>query len=170
VTTLPAPSDPILTQLRTRILGFAASRVSRDMAEDIVQDTLLLLSTKYAHLSSLSDLVPLSMRIVRLKLMNHWRKAKRAPVLSVDGPNPPPEPKAAEDVEDQVQKRMMLDGLLRGIDKLSERCRQLMKLRLEGREFEEIRQLMSVDSINTVYTWDNRCRKSLRETLGWFNG
>jgi len=163
-----AVADDILTKLRARLLGFTASRVSRDMAEDITQDTLLLLSTKYAHLSSLSDLVPLSMRIARLKLMNHWRKAKRAPVLSVDGPNPPPEPSAEEDVEDSVQRRMMIEGLLQGVGKLSERCRRLMKLRLEGRDFEEIRQMMSVESINTVYTWDNRCRKSLRETLGWF--
>ena len=163
-------SDSVLAQVRARVFGFAASRVSRDMAEDIAQDTLLLLSTKYAHLSGVADLVPLSMRIARLKLMNHWRKARRAPVLSVDGPNPPPEPSAEEDVEDGVHRQMMLQGLLRGIDTLSERCRRLMALRLEGRDFEEIRQVMSVDSINTVYTWDNRCRKSLRETLGWFHG
>jgi RNA polymerase sigma-70 factor (ECF subfamily) len=35
--------DEILTSLRERILAFATSRVSRDLAEDLTQEVLVLL-------------------------------------------------------------------------------------------------------------------------------
>jgi len=39
-------------------------------------------------------------------------------------------------------------------------------LKLEGRNFDDIRRHFGVDSINTIYTWDSRCRHSLLERLG----
>jgi RNA polymerase sigma-70 factor (ECF subfamily) len=168
-----AAHDTVLAQVRARVVGFAASRVSRDVAEDIAQETLMLLTTKYGHLHEAADLVPLSMRIARLKLMNHWRKKKRAPVVPIDTPEAPPEPPSETgDVENNLVQRLLINDLLRVIDRLNERCRQLLWLRLEGHDFEEIRSRMSAASINTVYTWDNRCRKNLREALGpsWWGG
>jgi ABC-type multidrug transport system ATPase subunit len=41
-----------------------------------------------------------------------------------------------------------------------------MRLKLEGRSFAEIQAEMKAGSINTVYTWDFRCRKQLLELLG----
>jgi RNA polymerase sigma-70 factor (ECF subfamily) len=168
-----ARRDTVLAQVRARVVGFAAARVARDVAEDIAQDTLILLTTKYGHLDDPADLVPLSMRIARLKMMNHWRKKKRAPVVPIDAPEAPPEPPADKgDVEDHLVQRLLIDDLLRAVDRLSERCRRLLALRLEGHDFEEIRSRMSAGSINTVYTWDNRCRKNLRDVLGpsWWGG
>jgi RNA polymerase sigma-70 factor, ECF subfamily len=80
------------------------------------------------------------------------------------------EPSADGDPEDDIVRRMLLDKLLAAVDTLSDRCRRLLALRLEGRDFEEIREAMSAASINTVYTWDNRCRKNLRDVLGWSHG
>jgi len=37
---------------------------------------------------------------------------------------------------------------------------------LLSKSFEEIRQALEVHSINTIYTWDFRCRKKLLEKLG----
>jgi RNA polymerase sigma-70 factor, ECF subfamily len=167
-----ASRDVVLARVRARVVGFVASRVSRDVAEDVAQETLMLLTTKYPHVADPVELVPLSLRIARLKLMNHWRKSRRAPVVSIDRPDGPPEPPSAdEDNESAVVRRQLLDQLLRAIDTLGERCRRLLWLRLEGRDFEEIRVQMEAASINTVYTWDNRCRKSLRDALGsWWTG
>jgi RNA polymerase sigma-70 factor (ECF subfamily) len=41
----------------------------------------------------------------------------------------------------------------------------LRRERLE-RLSEEIRELLGADSINTIYTWDFRCRKQLLDLLG----
>ena len=47
-----------------------------------------------------------------------------------------------------------------------ERCRDLLRYKLEGRTFAQIQELMGAASINTIYTWDFRCRKHLLELMG----
>jgi len=49
--------DEVLGKLRERIVRFAASHLSRDAAEDLAQEVLMLLHEKYAHLELLEDLV-----------------------------------------------------------------------------------------------------------------
>ena len=49
---------------------------------------------------------------------------------------------------------------------MGERCRELMRWKLEGYNFPEIQKRMNVSSLNTLYTWDFRCRKELLERLG----
>jgi RNA polymerase sigma-70 factor (ECF subfamily) len=48
---------------------------------------------------------------------------------------------------------------------LGERCRKLLALKLEGKSFAEIQIALGVSSINTIYTWDFRCRQSLMESM-----
>src|SRR5260221_7574205 len=69
--------EEILLKLRERIVGFAASRLQRDVAEDLAQEVLILLHEKYGHLERLEDLLPLSLQIVRFKMMALRRKAQR---------------------------------------------------------------------------------------------
>ena len=49
---------------------------------------------------------------------------------------------------------------------MGERCQELFRHKLQGRTFAEIQELMGADALNTVYTWDHRCRKQLLERLG----
>jgi RNA polymerase sigma-70 factor (ECF subfamily) len=65
-----------------------------------------------------------------------------------------------------LERKEMLERLRRAMGGLCERCRQLMRLKLEGRSFAEIQKQMGAGSINTVYTWDFRCRKELLDRLG----
>src|ERR1017187_3795216 len=58
----------ILLRVRERILHYGTSKVGRDAAEDLAQETLMLLDQKYGHLESPEDLVPLAIRIMQLKL------------------------------------------------------------------------------------------------------
>ena len=51
--------EQVLAKLRERIVRFAASHLSRDAAEDLAQEVLLLLHEKYAHLDRVEDLLPL---------------------------------------------------------------------------------------------------------------
>ena len=51
------------------------------------------------------------------------------------------------------------------IETLGSRCRELFRLKLLGYSFPEIQDRMGVASLNTVYTWDFRCRAQLKERL-----
>src|ERR1700734_2847769 len=73
----PGSRDEILRKLRERIVGFAASRMQRDAAEDLAQEVLILLHEKYGHLDRLEDLLPLSLKIIRFKMLAYRRKARR---------------------------------------------------------------------------------------------
>src|SRR6516165_12366596 len=74
---LKVEREQVLAKLRERIVLFAASHISRDAAEDVAQEVLMLLHEKYAHLDRLEDLLPLSLQIVRFKIMSLRRKAVR---------------------------------------------------------------------------------------------
>ena len=158
--------DEVLARLRERIVGFAASHGSGDAAEDLAQEALLVLHEKYAHLDRIEDLLPLSFEIVRFKMMSWRRKAARrgeyTQVSVADIPLPDPEPSAA----DQFERQEMLERLTRAVGQLGGRCRQLMRLKLQGKTFAEIQREMGAASLNTVYTWDFRCRKNLLELMG----
>ncbi|MFY9726919.1 MAG: RNA polymerase sigma factor [Bryobacteraceae bacterium] len=158
--------DEVLARLRERIVGFAASHGSGDAAEDLAQEVLMLLHEKYAHLESIEDLLPLSFEIVRFKMMSWRRKAARrgeyTQVSVTDIPLPDLEPNPA----DQLERREMLERLTHAVSQLGDRCRQLMRLKLQGKSFAEIQQAMGAGSLNTVYTWDFRCRKNLLELMG----
>jgi RNA polymerase sigma-70 factor (ECF subfamily) len=67
---------------------------------------------------------------------------------------------------DYVERKEMLEQLTRAIGQLGERCRELIRLKLQGKTFPEIQRIMGAGAINTVYTWDHRCRKNLLELMG----
>ena len=48
--------------------------------------------------------------------------------------------------------------------RLGERCRELFRLKLEGYTFPEIQKRLEVAALNTLYTWDFRCRKQTHRT------
>ena len=156
----------VLAQLRERIVRFAASHFAGDAAEDLAQEVLLLLHEKYPHLATVEDLLPLSLQIVRFKIMSLRRKAVRrgeySQVSITDIPLPDLEPGPA----DLLERKQMLERLTRAIPQLAERCRELIRLKLQGKSFPEIQKIMGVAAINTVYTWDHRCRKNLLELMG----
>ena len=156
----------ILAHLRERIVAFAASRGAGAHAEDLAQEVLVLLHTKYGHLDRSEDLVPLAFQILRFKLVAHRRKAaRRGEYDAVDVDTFPP----ASDAPDPaavLERKELLARLMGGIARMGERCRELFRLKLQGRSFAEIQQLMGATSLNTVYTWDHRCRKELLASLG----
>ena len=59
-----------------------------------------------------------------------------------------------------------IQRLMEAIGKLGERCRRIIALKLEGKNFIEIQKILGAASVNTVYTWDFRCRKQLLELMG----
>ncbi len=156
----------ILARLRERIVAFAASRSAGAHAEDLAQEVMVLLHEKYGHLDRMEDLVPLAFQILRFKLTAHRRRAaRRGEYDAVDVDVFPP----ASDAPDPamvLERKELLARLMGGIARLGGRCRELFRLKLQGRSFSEIQGLMGAASLNTIYTWDHRCRKQLLELLG----
>jgi RNA polymerase sigma-70 factor (ECF subfamily) len=161
-----AERDALLAALRERIVAFAASRVARDAAEDLAQEVLLVLHERYPEVERLDELLPLCFRILRFKLMAFYRKADRrgeytqVPVedasLADGGASP----------ELCAERQEISERLAAAIRQIGPRCKQLLRLKLAGKTFPEIQAVFGVKSINTIYTWDFRCRKHLLELMG----
>jgi RNA polymerase sigma-70 factor (ECF subfamily) len=67
---------------------------------------------------------------------------------------------------DEFDHKQQRERLAHAIEGLGDRCRQMLKWKLAGKGFAEIQTLLGAESINTVYTWDHRCRKQLLELMG----
>jgi len=125
-----------------------------------------VLHEKYPDLDRVEDLLPLSLQIARFKIVAARRKTTRRgedTQISVDdlplaggGPDP----------FEQAARRERLDRLEAGLKELGDRCREIFRLKLQGLSFIDIQKQLKVGSINTLYTWDLRCRKQLLERLG----
>jgi RNA polymerase sigma-70 factor (ECF subfamily) len=158
--------DEILSHLRERIVAYAAFRLSRDVAEDIAQEVMLILHDKYQHVSRLEELLPLSLQIARFKIMALRRKLHRRGEHTQVAVDDIPLPDMRSNPEIWVEKKEMIDRLTAALSQLGDRCRELFRLKLQGKSFVEIQKVLGVSSINTIYTWDHRCRKQLLELMG----
>ena len=153
--------NQILASLRERILAFATSRVSREHAEDLTQEVLVVLHEKYPAVTDLTELVPLAFQILRFKMLDAHRKSFRRGEYNQESVEELPLADPGDDPVTQLDQQQRVNRLLAAIMQLGERCRELFKWKLEGKTFPEIQKIMGQQSINTIYTWDLRCRKKL---------
>ena len=158
--------DQLLTSLRERILVFATLRVSKAHAEDLAQEVLVVLHEKYAHVTELTELVPLAFQVLRFKMLDAHRKSLRRGEYNSESVDGLPLADPGADPATQLDQKQRVDRLLTAIGQLGERCRELFKWKLGGKSFPEIQTLMNQTSINTIYTWDLRCRKQLLALMG----
>ena len=87
----------------------------------------------------------------------HLHRGRQALAELLD-PAPSPERSAAS--------QELADRLVVALAKLGDRCKGIFRLKLDGKKFTEIAEILGVASVNTVYTWDHRCRQRLRRELG----
>lgn len=156
----------MLASLRERILAFATLRVSREQAEDLTQEVLVLLHEKYALVTELTELVPLAFQVLRFKMLDAHRKSLRRGEYNQQSVEDIPLADPGDDPATRLDQKQRVDRLLAAIAQLGERCRELFKWKLEGKSFPEIQELMGQTSLNTIYTWDFRCRKQLLSLMG----
>ena len=126
----------------------------------------MLLHEKYAHLDRLEDLLPLSLQIVRFKIMSLRRKNVRRGEYTQVSVTDIPLPDLDANPADAYERKEMLERLSRALSQLTGRCREMMRLKLQGKTFPEIQKILGAAALNTVYTWDFRCRKHLLELMG----
>lgn len=156
--------EAVLAKLRERIVAFAASRHEREGAEDLAQEVLVVIHGKYRHVELMEELVPLAFQILRFKLAAARRKAFRhgehlesdVELLASQAPDP----------EAEAERRQRLERLSAALARLGQRCRDLFRHKLQGKGFAEIQSIMGAESLNTIYTWDHRCRKQLLQEMG----
>jgi RNA polymerase sigma-70 factor (ECF subfamily) len=158
--------EEILRRLRERLVLFAASRSTREAAEDLAQEVLVVLHEKYQHLDRIEDLLPVSLEIARFKMMGTRRKIVRRGEHTAVSVDDLPLSSSTPDPEESAARAEQLARLESALQTLGERCRELFRLKLQGFSFPEIQKQLRVDSINTLYTWDFRCRKQLQEKMG----
>lgn len=159
-------SDEVLPLLRERITAFAASHIGRDAAEDLAQEVLLVLHEKYPAVTAPAELLPLAFQIMRFKMQAWRRKTTRRGEHNSIGLDDLPLPDRRPDPAVLAEREETKQRLAQALRSLGERCRELFRLKLQGRTFQEIQERMEANSINTVYTWDARCRKQLQEAMG----
>jgi len=158
--------DQIMNHLRERIVAFATSRGSREVAEDLAQDVFMVLHEKYPQVTELTELVPLSFQILRFKMLDLHRKMLRRGEYDQKSIDERPVADCKGDPSVQVEQKERVSQLIEALQQLGERCRELFRLKLQGHTFPEIQQIFGERSINTVYTWDSRCRKQLLALMG----
>lgn len=157
--------DQTLGRLRERIVRYAASKLQKDAAEDVAQEVLMVLHEKYAAVQDIEDLLPLSLEIARFKIWGARRKSVRRGENTSVSVDDLPLAGAGPDPLEQTQSRERVNRLEAALLQLGDRCRELFRLKLEGYSFPEIQKRLKVESLNTLYTWDFRCRKQLAEKI-----
>ena len=158
--------NQILELLRERIVRFAASRLTGGAAEDIAQEVLLLLHEKYPALDRVEDLLPLALQIARFKILAARRKTIRRGENTQVSVDDLPLAGAGPDPFEQAVRRERLEQLESALKELGARCREIFRLKLQGLSFIDIQKQLNVGSLNTLYTWDFRCRRQLLVRLG----
>ncbi len=163
--------EDILQRLRERILAFATSRGMREGAEDLTQDVMMVLHEKYSQVIELTELVPLSFKILRYKMLDCHRKNLRRGEYNQESVDDHPLVDPGDDPSFQAEQKERVAQLIAALQQLGERCQTIFRLKLEGHTFPEIMQILGERSINTIYTWDSRCRKQLLNLMGgqWDN-
>jgi RNA polymerase sigma-70 factor (ECF subfamily) len=158
--------EEILQQLRERMLAFATSRGLRNSAEDLAQDVMIVLHEKYTNVTELTELVPLSFQILRFKMLDRHRKMLRHGEYNQESVDDFPLVDPGDDPSLQAEQKERVTQLIAALNQLGQRCQHLFRLKLEGHTFPEIMTIFGEHSINTIYTWDSRCRKQLLVLMG----
>ena len=157
--------ETALASLRLRVLAAARRRVSPADAEDLTQEVLLLLTTKYADVEDAGQLVALALGILKRKRADLWRKAARRGEANAQDPADLPLPHGGPGPDTVAADRERLRLFADAAARLDGRCREILRRKLEGLSFVEIAAELG-RPVNTVYSWDFRCHQRLRKLLG----
>lgn len=127
--------DQIIGQLRERILAFATSRGSRDVAEDLAQEVLLVLHKKYPQVTELTELVPLTFQILKYKMLDLHRRNLRRGEYHQESIDDQPLADPGDDPAMQAEQKERVGQLIEALQQLGARCKELFRLKLQGHTF-----------------------------------
>jgi len=140
--------DDFLRILRERIRSFAALILEEAQAQRILEETLVVLNKKPGCAKD-------SFEQFREAVSVASRKTRAAALAGGRVPGGP------EEFRGEVVDRVLAVVPALGFD-----CRKLLRLKLEGKTYPEIRELLGLESVAAVYARDRECRKRLLAKLG----
>jgi RNA polymerase sigma factor (sigma-70 family) len=151
--------DALIELVRVRIRGFATYLQCGDDAEDIAHDTVLVVLSKYAGVEAPEEILKIANRICVNLVLNLRRKRAHEELDSgIAAP-------VGADPETVASNRELRQFMLGAIEASDSRCKQLLRMKLEGASTEEIAKELKLNP-NAVHAAFFRCGKRLRAALG----
>lgn len=144
------------------VRGYVYARVSmadRPAVEDIVQDTLLAIHTKYRSYDPSLPFLPWLRTVAHHKLVDHWRRRRVAFLVSIEESD-------ADLVASSVPQTDAAMTLEKLFETLSEKQRRIVRLaRLEGKTMAEIAADLSISVPDVKVTLHRAIRKLSQHAL-----
>jgi RNA polymerase sigma factor (sigma-70 family) len=162
----PVPIDErIIALLRERLVRFGQSKVGREVAEDLTHDTLMLLPEKYPRVERISDLLPLAMRVMQLKMMDY----KRGQFRRHEHTRQDPEDLDLADLglrpDEILEAKEFAAHMAAAMARLGPKCREILRFRMEGLTTGQIQERLANISAETVNMRVFHCRQRLRQLM-----
>ena len=155
--------EALLERVRVRIVGFATYLGCGNDAEDLAQETMIVLLNKYPDVADAEGMLKLAPRICANLALN-WRRNKLNPANAVELPVSLADA-SGWDPESAATEKELKGLLLKAIQGSDTRCKELLRLRLAGAKTKEIaaNMGMTAGAVDTAYF---RCLQRLRGALG----
>ncbi len=139
----------LLRECARIVRGYIFNRAppqDRGGVEDVVQDTLLAIHTKFHTYDPAQPFVPWLVAVTRHKMIDHWRRNKQAPLAPFDD--------ALDDIAIvETQGADTAHTLEKLLGHLNDKQRRVVELaRIEGRSMAEIAADMGISVADTKVT------------------
>jgi len=146
-----------------RNIRLYASRFDAEYAEDIAQETVMVLITNYKHLDKPSDLVPLSVRIAKYKMLEFRRRKMRGGSQLPDYWDDSDD--RAVSAEQDLIHQSRLEQLRAALKEMGSPCLEMLRMMLQGAGSEVIQQAFDLTA-NAFHVRMYRCRQQLAGAMG----
>lgn len=154
--------DALIALVRERIRGFATYLHWGDDAEDIANETVLVLLEKYGGIEAPEEILKIANQICVNLVLNLRRKRANKRQVDLDTGIAA---SLGGDPETVASNRELKQLMLKAIEASDSRCKQLLRLKLEGATTEKIAEELKLNP-NAVHAAFFRCGKRLRAALG----
>jgi len=158
------PGDSrFLKQLSVRLAQIAAFKGVRDRADDVAQETMMVLLRKYAYLQDRAEVWRVANGVLRKKV-HEARRGRPTEALSDEFEVTDGRPGVEADLVERARVKEQQTRFRTALSQLGTKCQQLFKLKLLGRSRSEMAALLGITE-NALDVRHHRCRKQLLEAL-----
>jgi RNA polymerase sigma factor (sigma-70 family) len=157
--------DAILLKVRDRIFRYAASWLSKENAEDMTQEAVIVLMTKYRHLTDEEELFATGIKTFKWKKWGFFRKSERRGDNKLQQVDSLPLPAAGDDPEMSLLRKTAAKQMAQAIANMDENCRKVLYYWMNKTGAAETARRMGLDSENAVNLRVKRCKAKLKENV-----